>query len=95
MSYWTPLHASEWHVEITGDSISRKFTAYGDVLDLDALCASHGISAAAPVTCRISRDIVSDTDTVRYFKIGFEAPARSNRNSDGVAAIGNGRTSAR
>lgn len=88
MSYWAPIHASEWQVEITGDSVSREFTAYGDVLDLDALCASHGIPADTPVTCRLSRNIISDTDTVRYFKIGFEAPARSNRNSDGIAEHG-------
>lgn len=88
LSYWTPLHASEWKVEIDADSVQTVFTAYGDVLDLDALAADHGISAKAPFTCRLTRKIHSDSDATRYFKIGFEAPARSNRISDGVAAQG-------
>ena len=43
MDYWAPLHAPEWLVEIDADTLSRSFTAYGDVLDLDALCAARGI----------------------------------------------------
>ena len=67
-----------------------KFTAYGDVLrSRCAVCVSWHISKAAPVI-RISRDIVSDTDTVRYFKIGFEALARSNRNLMVLQPLENG-----
>lgn len=88
MDYWAPLHASEWLVEIDADTMSRSFTAYGDVLDLDALCAARGIPSGLPVSCRLTRRIHSDTDTVRRFMIGFEAPARSNRISDGIAPQG-------
>lgn len=88
MDYWAPLHASEWLVEIDADTMSRSFTAYGDVLDLDALCAARGIPSRLPVSCRLTRRIHSDADTVRHFMIGFEAPARSNRISDGIAPQG-------
>lgn len=88
LSYWVPLHASEWNVELSTDSTTCSFKAYGDVLDLNALCREHGIADNIDVVCRLSREIVSDCDTVRYFKVGFEAPARSNRNSDGIAPQG-------
>lgn len=88
MDYWAPLHASEWLVEIDADTMRRSFTAYGDVLDLDALCAARGIPSGLPVSCRLTRRIHSDADTVRRFMIGFEAPARSNRISDGIAPQG-------
>jgi len=88
LSYWTPLHASEWQVEIVADTLRRSFSAYGDVLDLAALCKANDVPDNLDLTCRISRTIESPCDTVRYFKIGFEAPARSNRNSDGIARQG-------
>ncbi len=88
LSYWTPIHAPEWNVEIHNDTINCEFKAYGDILDLDALCRVHNIPDNIPLSCQISRNIHSDIDTVKYFKIGFEAPARSNRNSDGIAQQG-------
>lgn len=47
-----------------------------------------GVPAKMPFMCRLTRKIHGDSDTTRYFKIGFEAPARSNRISDGVASQG-------
>lgn len=88
LSYWVPVHASEWNVELSADSVRYDFQAYGDILDLDAMCKVRSIPDDAVVTCRISRNIDSDRDTVRYFKVGFEAPARSNRNSDGIPQQG-------
>lgn len=88
LAYWTPIHANEWLVEIDADSLHTSFTAYGDALDLDALATIHGIPVKMPFMCRLTRKIHSDSDTTRYFKIGFEAPARSNRISDGVASQG-------
>ena len=88
LAYWTPLHAAEWAVELKTDSETCNFTAYGDILDLDALCREHGIDAGAEVDCRISRTIGSSSDTVRRFKIGFDSPARSNRISGGIPQQG-------
>lgn len=88
MRYWSPIHASEWRITLTTDSLTRTVTAWGDVIDLDALCRRHGIPDRTPVVCRAERTIVSQSDTVRRFKIGFDAPARSDRISDGIATQG-------
>lgn len=87
MSYWEPIHAAKWTVTLSTDSLSRTFTAWGDVLDLDALCRLHGISGDR-VDCRAERSLQVERDTTLCFKIGFEAPARSNRCSDGIAQQG-------
>ena len=88
LAFWTPLHAAEWEVELKTSDQTFSFTAFGDILDLDALCRLHGIAADETVTCRMSRTIVSDCDTVRRFLVGFDSPARSNRISDGIPAQG-------
>lgn len=87
MSYWEPIHAPAWTVTLSTDSLSRTFTAWGDVLDLDALCRLHDIPGDR-VYCRAARTFHTPGDTTLYFKIGFEAPARSNRCSDGIAQQG-------
>ncbi len=88
MRHWEPIRASEWRITLTADSITRTVTAWGDVIDLDALCRRHGIPDRLPVVCRAVRTIDSPSDTTRRFKIGFDAPARSDRISDGIAAQG-------
>ena len=50
---------------------------------------SRGIPADIPADCRVTRVIKSERDTVIRYKIGFDAPARSNRVSDGIPARGN------
>lgn len=88
MRFWTPIHASEWRVELTADSVVHEMTVWGDAVDLDALCRRCGIEPAVHVRCRMRRMIESPCDTVRYFRVGFESPARSNRLSDGIAQQG-------
>lgn len=88
LSYWEPIHAPEWQVEIEADTLHRTFTAWGDVLDLDALCRLHGIPDRLAVRCTVTRTLMADEECTRRFKIGFEAPARSNRCSDGIAPAG-------
>lgn len=88
LSYWEPIHASQWQVEIQADTMRRSFTAWGDVLDLNELCRQYGIPDKFSVDCTISRTLFSPDKRTGYFKIGFEAPARSNRCSDGIAEQG-------
>lgn len=88
LSYWEPVTASEWDVELSTDSAVYHVKAWGDVIDLDALCSKEGISKEAKVTARLHRTIKSDSARTGRFKIGFEAPARSNRRSDGIAEQG-------
>ena len=88
LAYWAPLHAPEWNVELNADGEIFDLVAYGDILDLDAICRKQGIEADKTVDCRISRTIVSPCDTIRYFKVGFDSPARSNRISGGIPRQG-------
>ena len=88
MRFWTPIHASEWQVELATDSTSYTLTAWGDAVDLDALCRRCEIGRGERVRCRMTRTVESPCDTVRCFRVGFESPARSNRLSDGIAAQG-------
>ena len=88
LTYWTPLHAPEWKVVFSDPSGETEITAYGDILDLDALCTVHGIDPGTMPECVVRRTIRSDKDCVKYFNIGFDSPARSNRISDGVPAQG-------
>ena len=88
MRFWTPIHASEWQVTLHTDSAEYNVKAWGDAIDLDALCRQAGIRPAERVVCRMRRTIESPCDTVRMFRIGFESPARSNRLSDGIAEEG-------
>ena len=87
MSYWCPIGAPEWEVTFTGDGFEKSVRAWGDVVDLDALCRRHAIPDGA-LTVRLSRTIVSERDTVRRFRVGFDHPQRSNRISDGIPEQG-------
>lgn len=88
LEYWTPLHATEWNVELKVEGETHNLVACGDILDLDAICREQGIEADKRVDCRIRRTIVSPCDTVRRFKVGFDSPARSNRISGGIPQQG-------
>ena len=88
LACWTPLHATEWEVELRTADRTYSTVVYGDIADLDALCRMHGIEAAESVECRLRRTIESPCDTVRLFKAGFDSPARSNRISGGIAQQG-------
>ena len=88
MAFWTPIHASEWQVELQTDSATHRLTVWGDAVDLDQLSRQCGIGRDEHIRCRMVRTIESPCDTVRYFKVGFDSPARSNRLSDGIAQQG-------
>ncbi|MCM1071392.1 MAG: beta-N-acetylhexosaminidase [[Clostridium] fimetarium] len=88
LGYWEPIHATPWEARLLTDSAEYTTKVYGDVIDLDAVCRGFGIEPAARVECRLTRSIEAGRDTVARYKIGFEAPARSNRISDGIAAQG-------
>ena len=88
MSYWSPIHAPEWEVVFSTDTATiARVKAWGDVIDLDALCRLHAIPDGE-LTVRLSRTIRSESDTVRRFKVGFDHPQRSNRISDGIPEQG-------
>lgn len=88
LSYWDPVRATPWQLEISADSVKASFEVYGDVLDLNELCARRGIGPDIMAECRLTRTIECAADTVARYRIGFDAPARSNRVSDGIPAQG-------
>ena len=88
MQFWSPIHASEWQIEMRTDTAVFNMTAYGDAVDLATLAAKAGIDWRSHIRCRMTRTITSDCDTVRRFRVGFDSPARSNRLSDGIAQQG-------
>lgn len=88
LSYWNPIHSTPWRMEVSSDSINETFDVYGDVLDLNALCVRHGIAPDIMLDCRLTRTIEAASDTVANYLIGFDAPARSNRISDGIPPQG-------
>lgn len=87
MSYWTPIRATEWEVTLSGEGFEKSVRAWGDVIDLDALCRRHAVPDG-PLDVRLVRTIRSESDTVRYFRAGFDHPQRSNRISDGIPEQG-------
>lgn len=88
LSYWDPVRATPWRMEVSSDSLSAAFEVYGDVLDLNELCARHGIGPEIMLECRLTRSIECAADTIARYRVGFDAPARSNRISDGIPAQG-------
>lgn len=89
LAYWAPNRPStEWKAEFfdrDGRLIDTR-TLYGDVVDLDAVCRLYGLDSA--VCCRAERHIESSENRIVPVRIGFDAPARSNRISDGIALQG-------
>ena len=88
LACWSPIHATEWSVEMTTADTVITVKAFGDILDLDAISRAHAIAPDTHIECRISRTLYSPCDTVRLFSAGFDSPARSNRISDGIPPQG-------
>lgn len=84
MEGWYPIEPVQWEITLDSGSDTLHTTATGDAVDLDALCRMHDF-VRMPVECRAVRQIVATRDTLLAVKVGFDAPARSNRISDGIA----------
>ena len=84
MEGWHPIEPVQWDITLVSGQDTLRTTAVGDAVDLDALCRLHDF-VRLPVDCRAVRRIVAERDTLLAVKAGFEAPARSNRISDGIA----------
>lgn len=89
LAYWAPNRPSTcWDAEFLDreGNLLRRLELYGDVVDLDAVCRMHGLDSA--VLCRATRRIDAPEARTAQVRIGFDAPARSNRLSDGIARQG-------
>ncbi len=89
LAYWEPNRPSTvWSAEFFDRSgtLLRSVELYGDVVDLDAACRKYGLDSAT--MCRVERTIHCAEPRTAKLRIGFDAPARSNRLGDGIARQG-------
>lgn len=80
---WYPNVAMTWNVKL-GD---KNHIANGAAVDLDYLCAENNITEK-PDTAIAKTIIEVETDTIIMVYLGFDTPARSNRNGVGIAQNG-------
>lgn len=90
---WVPNASHEWQITTPlargADTVGvRWHTFWGGSLDLDAFAVAQGLRADSTYDLYARRVIVSPCDTTIRAMLGFEAPARSNRISGGIAPQG-------
>lgn len=82
---WEANSHIRWEIQVDQQS---SVMVYGGAVDLDALCTENEIvthAGSMAVACTI---IQSECDTVVPVWIGFDTPARSNRNGVGIGKQG-------
>lgn len=62
--------------------------AQGGVIDIQKVCADNGVECLPSMDAWASTDIFVERDTVITAWVGFDAPSRSNRISDGIGSQG-------
>ena len=82
---WIANAEIEWQVTVD-DKVP--VTAYGGAVDLDALCKTHEISVQDTALAKAATTIYADCDMTIHAWIGFDTPARSNRNGYGIGQQG-------
>ena len=82
---WVANAGIRWQVQVDG---GKPMAAYGGAVDLDALCQHHLININDSATAIATAVIVADADRDVEAWIGFDTPARSNRNGYGIGPQG-------
>ena len=82
---WVANSQIEWEVRI--DKGKPRIT-YGGAVDLDAFCQLYGITTGEKATAKAYTTIYADYDMDIEAWIGFDTPARSNRNGYGIGKQG-------
>ena len=82
---WAANSEIEWQVSIDGNAPQ---TAFGGAIDLDAFCKQYGIRIADTAMATAWTTIVAEKDMDIQAWIGFDTPARSNRNGYGIGTQG-------
>lgn len=88
LAYWQPNRTTQWDVQFydKNHNLIGITKAHGDVVDLEALCNHLGFKDVAEA--KATRKIYADEEIICNARIGFDAAARSNRISDGIALQG-------
>lgn len=82
---WVANSSMKWQVQVNNN---KPLTSYGGVLDLDALCQLHQMDIADSAMAVAQTIIVAEHDMDVEAWIGFNTPARSNRNGYGIGQQG-------
>ena len=80
---WVANSEMEWQVRIDGNAYRK---AFGGAVDLDAFCKQYEIKTADTALATAWTTIVAENDMDIQAWIGFDTPARSNRNGYGIGA---------
>ena len=82
---WVANSEMEWQVNI-GNKVPH--AAFGGAIDLDAFCNQYGIKTTDTAFAKAQATIIAEDDMDIQAWIGFDTPARSNRNGYGIGKQG-------
>ena len=82
---WVANSEMEWQVNIDN---KVPYTAFGGAIDLDAFCNQYGIKTTDTAFAKAQATIIAEDDMDIQAWIGFDTPARSNRNGYGIGKQG-------
>ena len=82
---WAANSEIEWRVSIDGNAPQ---TAFGGAVDLDAFCKQYGFATNDTASASAQTVIIAENDMDIQAWIGFDTPARSNRNGYGIGKQG-------
>ena len=82
---WVANSQIEWQVQINDNEPA---VAYGGAVDLDAFCQSNRFSVGETAMAVARTTIVAERDMDVEVWLGFDVPARSNRNGYGIGKQG-------
>ncbi|MDD6472992.1 MAG: family 20 glycosylhydrolase [Bacteroidales bacterium] len=90
---WVSNRDMKWQVTLPqrrGTDVSQMewVTAWGGVLDFNAICAKHQVKVLPTMDAWAETILYAERDTVISVMIGFDVPARSNRKSPGIGHQG-------
>lgn len=82
---WVANSEMEWQISIRGN---ENQVAFGSAIDLEAFCLQYGINSADSASAYAQSIIIAENDMDIEAWIGFDTPARSNRNGYGIGQQG-------
>ena len=89
---WVANARIPWKVTVSdsnGNTIINRVETYGGCIDLNQLCKDHGVRPGKErIEAYLTTQILVERDTVITAWVGFDSPARSNRQSDGIGEQG-------
>lgn len=97
---WVANSSQKWRVTLprpegTDISAMEWKDAWGGVIDMNAFCRKYGVRLLPEMEAWMETEIYASSDTVITAWVGFEAPGRATRMSDGIGSQGHWEASGR